>query len=169
MIIVACVTASVQIAACESDGEVVRITGADVVVGELQLVDAAGGGGRAATQRESGFAVPEERCSAEGSLSTAGRHSESTATAGSTAEDLVGSTHVALSSGDVGAARVIHCHGSISGAKYIGIADRNQSAAIEHEGSYTRFFLPTNLLTLNLTASSRENSKRIENSLVKKT
>lgn len=76
----------------------------------------------------------EERCSAERSFSTARRHPESTATAGSTAEDLVGSAHVALSGGDVGAARVIYRHGSIGGTKYIGIADRNQSAAVEYEG-----------------------------------
>lgn len=82
MIIVAYVTASVQIAACESNREVICITGADVVVGELQLVNAAGrGGGRAATKRESGSAMSEERCSAKGSLSTARRYSESTTTA----------------------------------------------------------------------------------------
>lgn len=140
MIIVAYVTASVQIAACESNREVICITGADVIVGELQLVNAAGRGERAATKRESGSAMSKERCSAKGSLPTARRHSGSTATAGSTAENLVGSTHVALSGGNVDAACIIHCHGFIGGAKYIGIANRNQSAAVEYEGSYICFF-----------------------------
>lgn len=141
MIIVACIIASVQIAACESNREVVCISGADVVVSKLQLVDAAGGGwGRAATKHEFGSAMSKERCSAKRSLSTARRHSTSTTIAGSTAENLVGSAHVALSGGDVDVACIIHCHGFSGGAKYIGIANRNQSTAVEHEGSYTRFF-----------------------------
>lgn len=178
MITVACVTASVQIAACESNREVVCITGADVVVGELQLVGAAGGGwGRAATKRESGSAMSKERCSAKGSLSTAKWHPASTAAAGSTAENLVGSAHVVLSGGDVDAACIIHCHGFTGDAKYIGIADRNQSAAVEHEGSYTRFFSykstlnlwksSIEILTLNFIGNIKKNSKRIKNSVVK--
>lgn len=72
----------------------------------------------------------------------------------------MGPTDVALSSGDADAARFIYCHGFTGGAKYIGIADRNQSAAVEHKGSYAQsLFVPDESVTiLSLTA----NSKRVE-------
>ena len=53
----------------------------------------------------------------------------------------MGPAHATLSSSDAGAARSIHRHGSISGAKHYRITDRHQGVAIEHEGSYLLPFL----------------------------
>lgn len=129
---------SVQIAACESYGQVVRIAGADVPGDELWLVAARGR--RAATVYKSESAVSEERCFAKRSFSTAGRRPETTTAAGPTAKDLVGPAHATLSGGDVDAARSVHRHSSVGGAKYHRIADRYQGVAIEHEGSYILIF-----------------------------
>lgn len=52
----------------------------------------------------------------------------------------MGPAYATLPGGDVGVARSLHCHGIISGAKYYRIADRHQSVAIEHEGSYFTLF-----------------------------
>lgn len=121
----------IQITACESDGQVIRITGADVFA-ELWLVN----GGRAIAKYESESDVPQKWCFAERPCRKARRHSETATVVGPAKEHVVGEAHVVLSAGNAGSACLVYRHRSVGSAEHIGAANRHQSATSKHQSTY---------------------------------
>lgn len=122
----------IQIAARESNGQVIRVSGAYVAGGELQLA----GRGRAVIKRKPESSMLTKRCFAKRPFAATDRGPDATSAAESAAKNLVGSAYAILPGGDACTACAVYRYGLVSCTEHCGAVNRHQSTSVEHKGSF---------------------------------